>query len=108
MSEPSGNTKRHADLRIDETQDEKNGRAESWQGGPSNEEVRNDNNVRNINKRVTDEPLWGRSVARLTGIDMGEQLQTNPCGVEAACVRGPPSAHAVLRTNPRGVKATDP
>jgi len=49
-----GRIKRDAAVSIDETQDDENGRAESWQAGPSKGAVSNETNARDIHKRCDD------------------------------------------------------
>jgi hypothetical protein len=72
MSEPSGRTKRQASFAKDETQDEENGRAESWQAGPSNKNLSMPEYTRRIHKRTD---------CRTASHEMAQRVTTRPCAV---------------------------
>ncbi|AFO58537.1 hypothetical protein NJ7G_3319 [Natrinema sp. J7-2] len=56
--------------------------------------------------RVSDEPLWGRSVVILVAVvGLGDEFQTNPCGVEAREIESGSIPSGRFQTNPCGVEA---
>ena len=77
--ETDGRIKRCPDVSIDETQDAKSGRAESWQAGPSSKELSNATYTGDIHKptdcrtdiRTTDAHASWREVYRACHVGVG-------------------------------------